>query len=127
MFVTLDLSNAIALVCLNRPEKLNALTRRALEELGETFERIEHERRVRCVILTGAGERAFSAGTDIGELSAMETEEARRAVERGQRVCDLIEHCGVPVIAAVNGLAAGGGCELALACHLRIASENARV
>ena len=126
MFVTLDLSNAIALVRLERPEKLNALTRRALEELGETFERIAREREVRCVILTGAGERAFSAGTDIGELSVLETEEARRAVERGQRVCDLIERCGVPVIAAVNGLAAGGGCELVLACHIRIASENAR-
>jgi enoyl-CoA hydratase len=124
--VSFDLHDNIALVRLERPEKLNALTRRALEELGETFERIARERRVRAVILTGAGERAFSVGTDIGELSAMDAEEARRAAMRGQRVCDAIERCGVPVIAAVNGLAAGGGCELVLACHIRIASESAR-
>jgi enoyl-CoA hydratase len=126
MSIAFEAHDHIALVRLERPEKLNALTRRALEELGETFERIAREREVRCVILTGAGERAFSAGTDIGELSAMDTEEARRAAMRGQRVCDAIERCGVPVIAAVNGLAAGGGCELVLACHLRIASESAR-
>jgi enoyl-CoA hydratase len=116
----------VAFVRLNRPEKLNALTRGALAELREVFERIERERNVRAVILTGAGERAFSAGTDIGELSMMDVEEARLAARSGQDVCDLIESCGVPVIAAVNGLAAGGGCELALASHIRIASETAR-
>jgi enoyl-CoA hydratase len=116
----------VALVRLNRPEKLNTLTRGALAELREVFERIERERNVRAVILTGAGERAFSAGTDIGELSMMDVEEARLAARSGQDVCDLIESCGVPVIAAVNGLAAGGGCELALASHIRIASETAR-
>jgi enoyl-CoA hydratase len=126
MLVTFDLRDSLALIRLNRPEKLNALTREMLVELDEIFERIGRERNVRAVILTGAGERAFSAGTDIAELAAMNVEEARHASERGQRVCDLIESCGVPVIAAVNGLAAGGGCELALACHLRIASEKAR-
>jgi enoyl-CoA hydratase len=126
MSITFDLHDSVALVRLNRPEKLNALTRRALEELSETFERIERERNVHAVILTGAGDRAFSAGTDIAELAAMDVEEARRASERGQKLCDLIESCGVPVIAAVNGLAAGGGCELALACHIRIASTKAR-
>jgi enoyl-CoA hydratase len=123
--ITFDLRDSVAVVRLNRRGKLNALTREMLVELGETFERIERERNVRAVILTGAGERAFSAGTDIAELAAMDVEEARRASERGQKVCDLIESCGVPVIAAVNGLAAGGGCELALACHIRIASETA--
>lgn len=126
MSIIFEAHDNIAFVRLNRPEKLNALTRRALEELGKTFERIGREREVRAVVLTGTGERAFSAGTDIGELSEMDVDEARSAGERGQRVCDLIERCGVPVIAAVNGLAAGGGCELALACHIRIASTNAR-
>jgi enoyl-CoA hydratase len=126
MSIAFELHDAVAFVRLNRPEKLNALTRDALEELGETFERIERERTARVVILTGAGERAFSAGTDIAELAEMDVDEARRAAERGQRVSELIEGCGVPVIAAINGLAAGGGCELALACHIRIASTNAR-
>jgi enoyl-CoA hydratase len=126
MSIAFDLRDSIALVGLNRPEKLNALTRRALAELREVFERIEREQNVRAVILTGTGQRAFSAGTDIGELSMMDVEEARLAAQSGQDVCGLIESCGVPVIAAVNGLAAGGGCELALACHIRIASETAR-
>ncbi len=117
----------IAVVRLGRPEKLNALTREMLSELGETFARVGREPgALRAVILTGAGERAFSAGTDIAELAAMGAEEGRGIAERGQQVCDLIERCPVPVIAAVNGLAAGGGCELALACHLRVASTNAR-
>ncbi|MDT5059593.1 MAG: enoyl-CoA hydratase [Acidobacteriota bacterium] len=126
MSIAFDLRDSVALVCLNRPEKLNALAREMLLELGETFERIGRERDVRAVILWGAGRVAFSAGTDIGELSMMNVEEARQAAKRGQNVCDLIESCGVPVIAAINGLAAGGGCELALACHIRIASEEAR-
>jgi enoyl-CoA hydratase len=121
-----ELRDSVALVQLNRPEKLNALTRAMLEELSDMFESVTRERTVRAVILTGAGERAFSAGTDISELASLDAEEARAAAKRGQRLCDLIERCGVPVIAAVNGLAAGGGCELALACHIRIASTNAR-
>lgn len=126
MFVTFDLHDSVGLVHLNRPEKLNALTRRVLAELREVFERIKRERNVRAVILTGVGEKAFSAGTDIAELAEMDVEEARHAARRGQEVCDLIERCTVPVIAAVNGVAAGGGCELALACHIRLASETAR-
>jgi enoyl-CoA hydratase len=126
MSIVFDLRDSVALVRLDRPEKLNALTREMLEELGETFERIERERNVRAVILWGAGSVAFSVGTDIAELAGMNEEEARQASFRGQDVCALIESCGVPVIAAVNGLAAGVGCELALACHIRIASEGAR-
>jgi enoyl-CoA hydratase len=126
MSITFDLRDSVALVRLNRPEKLNALTREMLGRLSETFERIERERNVRAVILTGAGARAFSAGTDVAELAVLDVEEAHAASRRGQEVCDLIESCGVPVIAAVNGLAAGGGCELALACHIRIASDAAR-
>ena len=105
---------------------MNALTRALLDELGEAFARVERNPEVRAVILTGAGTRAFSAGTDINELASLDVPGARRAAERGQGVCDRIEHCPVPVIAAINGLAAGGGCELALACHLRIASTSAQ-
>jgi enoyl-CoA hydratase len=125
--VTFESHDSVAVVRLERPEKLNALTREMLLELGETFRRIEAERApFRAVILTGAGERAFSAGTDIAELAAMDEEEAVRAVVRGQDVCGRIESCTVPVIAAVCGVAAGGGFELALACHIRIASSTAR-
>jgi enoyl-CoA hydratase len=119
-----------AIVRLNRPDKLNALSGEMMIELSETFARIATDSEVRAVILTGAGDRAFCAGTDIGELSDRTTSEdctnqARAIAERGQAVCDQIASFGVPVIAAINGLAAGGGCELALACHLRLAAENA--
>jgi enoyl-CoA hydratase len=125
MSVIYEELDSIAIVRLERPEKLNALTREMLEALREVFERLEHERHLRAVILTGAGSRAFSAGTDIGELLALDEEGARSTALRGQGVCGRIERCPVPVIAAVNGLAAGGGCELALSCHLRLASANA--
>src|SRR5215210_4474436 len=122
--ITLDLRDSVALISLDRPEKLNALTREMLTELGEVFGRIELERNIRAVILWGAGHRAFSAVTDINELAGMNEEEARGAALRGQNVCALIESCSVPVIAAIGGLASGGGCELALACHIRIASDR---
>lgn len=125
MFVLYESSDSIAIVRLNRPEKLNALSIEMLYELREAFERIEQESETRAVILTGAGERAFSAGTDISELQPLDAERARLASLRGQEVCERIERCSVPVIAAVNGVAAGGGCELALSCHIRIASANA--
>jgi enoyl-CoA hydratase len=124
--VTFELRDSVALVSLDRPEKLNALTAEMLVELGRAFERIEQARDIRAVILTGTGDRAFSAGTDISELAEMDEERALDAARRGQEVCERIEGCKVPVIAAVNGLAAGGGFELALACHLRIASMSAR-
>ena len=124
--ISFELRDSVALIGLNRPEKLNALTREMLVELCVTFERIKLERSVRAVILWATGRAAFSAGTDIAELAGMDEEEAKRAAKRGQEVCALIESCPVPVIAAVNGLAAGGGCELALACHIRLASEEAR-
>jgi enoyl-CoA hydratase len=124
--VTFEVHDAVAVVCLDRREKLNALTREMLRALGETFRRIEGERDIRAVILTGAGREAFCAGTDIKELAAMNVEEAKGASRRGQEVCERIERSGVPVICAVNGVAAGGGCELALACHIRLASARAR-
>ena len=118
-----------AIIRLNRPDKLNALTREMLSGLSAAFSQIQNDRNLRAVILTGAGERAFCAGTDIAELAAVDgtdaTSTAREISERGQGLCDQIASFAVPVIAAVNGLAAGGGCELALACHLRLAAANA--
>lgn len=124
--ISIEERGAVAIVRLNRPEKMNALTREMLEALREVFESIGRERRVRALILTGEGERAFCAGTDIGELAGMDEAGALAASRRGQEVCERIERCGVPVIAAVNGLAAGGGCELALACHIRLAAKQAQ-
>ena len=125
MPVSFELRDGVAWVVLDRPEKLNALSAEMLDELAEAFTRIAREGEARACIITGAGERAFSAGTDIGLLRDLDSEGARGAALRGQNVCELIERCNVPVIAAVGGVAAGGGCELALACHIRLASDTA--
>jgi enoyl-CoA hydratase len=119
--------NGIGYVTVNRPEKLNALNRKTMDELQDCFQEIEGDDEVRAVILTGAGEKAFVGGADINELATQTPVEGKEMSVRGQRILDLIEHLGKPVIAAVNGYALGGGCELALACTIRIASENARL
>lgn len=119
--------NGIGYVAVNRPEKLNALNRKTMDELHDCFQEIERDDEVRAVILTGAGEKAFVGGADINELAVQTPVEGKERSRRGQRILDLIEHLGKPVIAAVNGYALGGGCELALACTIRIASENARL
>jgi enoyl-CoA hydratase len=115
----------VALITLNRPEKLNALNALCKQELGQVFAGLRTNRDVDVVIVTGAGEKAFAAGTDISELSSLDRETGKEFAMIGQAVFDMIQHLGKPVIAAVNGYALGGGCELALACHIRIASENA--
>lgn len=121
-FLITERANNIATVQLNRPEKLNALSRKLLDQLYETFKELSADQSLRVVILTGAGDKAFCVGTDISELS----ESGGNAVaERGLALCETINSHPVPVIAAINGLAAGGGCELALACHLRIAMTHA--
>ncbi len=116
---------AVAVLTLNRPEKLNALSRAMILALGEALDQIDEDQSLRCVILTGAGQRAFCVGTDISELPNLNEVEARETSSRGQSVCDRIEGFRLPFIAAINGIAAGGGCELALACHLRLAAPLA--
>lgn len=121
-----EIRAGVAYVTVNRPQKLNALNHRAIQELTDCFERIGKAREAGAVILTGAGEKAFVAGADINELAELTPTEARETALQGQALMDRIEHLGKPVVAAVNGFALGGGCELAMACTLRIASENAR-
>lgn len=118
--------DGVAIVTLNRPEKLNSLTREMILALSDLFREFAKDASLRVVILTGTGEKAFCVGTDISELTAGKESEGQDISKRGQTLCDLIERCPVPVIAAINGLAVGGGCELALACHIRLATTNAR-
>ena len=119
--------DALALVTVNRPEKRNALDDRTMAELDKAFADLGADEAVRGVLLTGAGDKAFVAGADIGELAKESPVGGKDRSIRGQGVLDRIENLGKPVVAAVNGFALGGGCELALACHLRVASENARL
>ena len=125
--LALDLTdNGILVITLNRPSKLNALNAATIDEIGQAMQMALDNPKVGGIILTGAGDKAFVAGADIAELSALDELRARRVAERGQEVFCTIEESTKPVIAAVNGFALGGGCELAMACHLRIASDNAR-
>jgi len=117
----------IAYVTIDRPKVLNALNMATMRELRAVFTAIQGDPEVRVVILTGAGEKAFVAGADVNELARNNPIEAKAYTHQGQAVIDLIENCGKPVIACINGFALGGGCELALACTLRLASENARL
>lgn len=122
----LEQNDGVVILTVNRPEKLNALNITAKRELAKALEACKADPAVDVVILTGAGEKAFVAGTDIGELTELNAETGKEFSAAGQAVFNLVENLGKPVIAAVNGYALGGGCELALACHIRIASENAR-
>ena len=118
--------DGIAFVTVNRPDKLNALNNATIGELLHCFEAITADEKVRAVILTGAGEKSFVAGADISELAEQTAITARPLALRGQRLMNTVESCTKPVVAAVNGYALGGGCELALACHIRTASDNAQ-
>jgi enoyl-CoA hydratase/carnithine racemase len=117
---------AIAYVTLNRPKVLNALNRQTWKELRTVFEDARDDPEIRGAILTGAGDKAFIAGADIGELANVTAVEAEQSSSFGQAVLDLIENLGKPVIAAVNGYALGGGCETAMACTIRVAAEHAK-
>ncbi len=122
--VFLERVDGLAILRLNRPEKLNAISSELCASLTEKLQQLSTEKTLRALIVTGTG-RAFSAGTDIDELTHRSEDEATKISLRGQKLCDLLEQFPVPVIAAVNGLAAGGGCELVLACHLRVAAATA--
>ena len=120
-------AGGIALVTVNRPEKLNALNRETVAELEDAFGIVERDRAVKALIVTGAGEKAFVAGADINELAALTPVEAQAYAARGQRVLRALEQMKKPTVAAVNGYALGGGLELAMACAVRFASPNARL
>ena len=124
--VLYEKKGAIAYVTFNRPKVLNALNQAVFAELKATFEDARDDADVRGVILSGAGDKAFAAGADISEMSNYTAVEAEAATRRAQVVTELIENLGKPVIAAVNGFALGGGCELAMACTIRLAAETAK-
>jgi len=118
----------IATIYINRPEKLNALNKATIQELHETLKMVDENPEIRVVIITGSGEKAFVAGADIAEFAHFSAEEGSKLAEQGQQILfDFIEKMKTPVIAAINGFALGGGLELAMACHFRIASENAKM
>lgn len=124
--VLYECKDAIAIITINRPKVLNALDQVTLTQLREAFETAREDASVLGVILTGAGDRAFIAGADIGELARLSVVEAEAYSRQGQALLDLIETFGKPVIAAVNGYALGGGCEAAMACTIRLAADNAK-
>ncbi len=124
--VLYEKKGAIAYVTLNRPKVLNALNQRTWQDLRAAFEDARDDADVRGVILTGAGDKAFIAGADISELAQVTAVQAERSSTYGQEVLNLVENLGKPVVAAINGFALGGGCETAMACTIRLATESAR-
>jgi len=123
----LEREGAVALVTINRPKVLNALNAQTLDELRRAMLELGHDEAVRAVVLTGAGEKSFVAGADINELAVQTPTSGREHALAGQHVFDLVENLGKPVVAAINGFALGGGCELAMACTLRIAADSAKL
>ncbi|HTV65026.1 MAG TPA: enoyl-CoA hydratase-related protein [Bryocella sp.] len=125
--IRFEKKNHIAYLTIDRPKVLNALNMATMQELKQAFAAIKHDDEVRVAILTGGGEKAFIAGADIGELSQHTPVSAKEYTHKGQAIIDAIENLGKPVIACINGFALGGGCELAMACTMRLASENAKL
>ncbi|HLG31803.1 MAG TPA: enoyl-CoA hydratase-related protein [Ignavibacteriaceae bacterium] len=118
--------DSIAIITINRPDKLNALNINTISELEKVFTEVKDDSNVKVVIITGSGEKAFVAGADILELNKLDIQSGKVFAENGQHVYNIIEQYDKPVIAVVNGFALGGGCELVLACHIRLASDNAK-
>jgi enoyl-CoA hydratase len=128
MYQTLlaSLENGIYTITINRPDKLNALNKDVFTDLNTALDEIESNQEIKSVIITGAGSKAFVAGADITEFNALNKEQAKSLAKRGQDTFARIENSLKPIVAAVNGFALGGGCELAMSCHFRLASENAK-
>ena len=122
----IERDEAVAVVTFNRPKVLNALNTHTLTELSNAIEAFRTDAGVRAIILTGSGEKSFVAGADINELAVQTPVEGKEHARRGQQIFDAIENLGKPVIAAINGFALGGGCELAMACTIRLAADTAR-
>lgn len=126
--ILVAVDNSIGQITINRPAKLNALNKATIQELHDAFEYLEHNHDVRVIIVTGEGEKAFVAGADISEFANFSVEEGAQLAAQGQELLfDFVESLKTPVIAAINGFALGGGLELAMACHFRIASDNAKM
>lgn len=121
-----SLENGIFIITINRPDKLNALNKDVISDLDKVMDEVYNNTEIRSAIITGAGQKSFVAGADISEFTSLSKEEGAALAKKGQYVFDKIENAPKPVIAAVNGFALGGGCELALSCHFIIASENAK-
>ncbi len=126
--ILLEYADSCAYITINRPKKLNALNKETISELHEVFEEVEKDTNIRVVILTGSGEKAFVAGADISEFADFDASQGAELARNGQEILfSFIEDLKTPVIAAINGFALGGGLELAMACHFRVASDNARM
>jgi enoyl-CoA hydratase len=128
MYQTLlaSLENGIYTITINRPDKLNALNKDVFTDLNTALDEIENNQEIKSVIITGAGPKAFVAGADISEFNTLNKDQAMALAKRGQDTFARIESSSKPIVAAVNGFALGGGCELAMSCHFRVASENAK-
>ena len=126
--ILVDIDSTIAIITINRPNKLNALNRDTIMELHQAFSKLEKDKKVLVIIITGSGEKAFVAGADISEFADFSVKEGKKLAAKGQELLfDFVENLTTPVIAAVNGFALGGGLELAMACHFRVASDNAKM
>ena len=128
MYSTLltNLENGICTITINRPDKLNALNQTVLNELDSAIKNVYEDKNIKAAVITGQGPKAFVAGADISEFVEVKNEEGENLARRGQQIFFKIENCPKPVVAAINGFALGGGCELAMACHFRLAGENAK-